>query len=121
MNKQLISDLSSLSIPELGQLVGDLETMFGVKAPKSDAQVAFIPTFVGKECEQTEFDLELVSAGDKKIQVIKVIREITGLALKEAKDLVDGAPKIVKTGLSKADAETLKSKLEAEGGKVELR
>ena len=71
--------------------------------------------------EQTEFTVELTAAGDKKIQVIKVVREITGLGLKEAKDLVDGAPKAVKEGVSKADAEAMQKKLEAEGAKVTVK
>ena len=70
--------------------------------------------------EKTEFDVKLVAAGDKKIQVIKVVREATGLGLKEAKDIVDGAPKVVKEKISKADAEAVKAKLEAEGAKVEI-
>jgi large subunit ribosomal protein L7/L12 len=71
--------------------------------------------------EKTEFAVELTASGDKKIQVIKVVRELTGLGLKEAKDLVDGAPKIVKEGVSKADAESMQKKLEAEGAKVTLK
>lgn len=118
---KLVAELSSLTVVESGQLVADLEIMFGVKAPRAgDVQVNLVPTFSEKP-EQTEFDVALVSAGEKKIQVIKVVREVTGLALKEAKDLVDGAPQVIKTGLPKADAEALKLKLEAEGGKVELR
>ena len=71
--------------------------------------------------EKTDFDVELVSAGDKKIQVIKVVRELTGLGLKDAKDLVDGAPKVIKDAVPKADAEAMKAKLEEQGAKVELK
>jgi large subunit ribosomal protein L7/L12 len=71
--------------------------------------------------EKTEFTVELTAAGDKKIQVIKVVRELTGLGLKEAKDLVDGAPKVIKDGVSKADAESMQKKLEAEGAKITIK
>jgi large subunit ribosomal protein L7/L12 len=118
-------ELSKLSIMEASELVKMLEDKWGVKAASggggmmmSAMPVAGAPAAAA---EQTEFDVELVAAGDKKIQVIKVVRELTGLGLKEAKDLVDGAPKVVKTGASKADAEAMKGKLEAEGAKVNVK
>ncbi len=117
-------ELSKLSIMEASELVKMLEDKWGVKAASGGGMMMAAMPAAGAPAaaaEQTEFDVELVAAGDKKIQVIKVVRELTGLGLKEAKDLVDGAPKVVKAGVSKADADTMKAKLEAEGAKVNVK
>lgn len=121
--QKLIEDLSSLSLMQAADLVKQLEDKWGVKAATGGGMMmAMAPAAGGAAAaeEKTEFDVKLASAGDKKIQVIKVVREVTGLGLKEAKDLVDGAPKMVKEHISKADAEAIKAKLEAEGAKVEI-
>lgn len=118
-------ELSKLSLMEASELVKMLEEKWGVKAASGGGMMMAMPAGGGAApaaaAEKTEFDVELTAAGDKKIQVIKVVRELTGLGLKEAKDLVDGAPKMVKTGVSKADAEGFKAKLEAEGAKVTVK
>ncbi len=120
----LKDQLSKLSLMEASQLVKELEEAWGVKAASGGGGMmmagpgAAAPAAVA---EKTEFAVELTAAGDKKIQVIKVVRELTGLGLKEAKELVDGAPKIVKDGVSKADAEAMMKKLETEGAKVTLK
>lgn len=119
--EQLIEELSNLSILEAASLVKKLEEKWGVSA---SAPVAVAPAGAGSAPaaeEKTEFDVELTSAGAKKIDVIKAVREVTGLGLKEAKDLVEGAPKPVKTGISKADADALKAKLEAAGASVTVK
>ncbi len=121
--QKLIEDLSSLSLMQAADLVKQLEDKWGVKAATGGGMMmAMAPAAGGAAAaeEKTEFDVKLANAGDKKIQVIKVVREVTGLGLKEAKDLVDGAPKMVKEHISKADAEAIKAKLEAEGAKVEI-
>ena len=118
--ENVISFIESMSVLELSQLVKELETKFGVSAAAPVAAAmggAAAPTAEAK----TEFNVVLLAAGEKKINVIKVVRELTGLGLKEAKDLVEGAPKNVKEGVSKADADEMKKKLEAEGAKVELK
>ena len=115
--------LSKLTLMEAAELVKSLEEAWGVKAATGGGGgggAAAAPAAAAAEVK-TEFGVELTAAGDKKIQVIKVVRELTGLGLKEAKDLVDGAPKIVKEGISKADAEAMMKKLEAEGAKVTLK
>ncbi|HXH71267.1 MAG TPA: 50S ribosomal protein L7/L12 [Mariprofundaceae bacterium] len=121
---ELISAIESMSVLELSELVKALEDKFGVSAAAPVA-VAAVPAAGGAAAaaaeEKTEFDVVLMGAGDKKIGVIKVVRELTGLGLKEAKDLVEGAPKAVKEGVSKAEAEELKKKLEEAGGTVELK
>ena len=107
----------------MAELVKALEEEFGVSAAAPVA-VAAMPAAAGAapaEEEQSSFDVILASAGDKKIQVIKVVREITGLGLKEAKDLVDNAPKPIKEGVDKAQAEEIKAKIEEAGGSVELK
>lgn len=120
---QVIEWLSSQSVLEIAGLVKELEEKWGVSASAPVAAVA-MPAAGGvaeaKE-EKTEFDVVLTSAGANKINVIKEVRAITGLGLKEAKDLVDGAPKPLKEGVSKADAEEMKKKLEAAGAQVELK
>jgi large subunit ribosomal protein L7/L12 len=113
--------LSALTIMEAAQLVKDLEETWGVKAATGGGGGGAAAAPVAAVAEQTEFTVELTSAGDKKIQVIKVVREITGLGLKEAKDLVDGAPKVLKEGLPKAEAEAIQKKLEAEGAKITIK
>jgi large subunit ribosomal protein L7/L12 len=122
--QKLTEELSKLTIMEAADLVKQLEDKWGVKAAAGGGMMmAMAPAAGGAAAaaeEKTEFDVKLVEAGAKKIQVIKVVREATGLGLKEAKDLVDGAPKVVKEKISKADAEAVKAKLEAEGAKVEI-
>jgi large subunit ribosomal protein L7/L12 len=122
----LKDQLSKLTLMEAAQLVKDLEEAWGVKAAAGGGMMMAMPAggaggAAAPAAEKTEFAVELTASGDKKIQVIKVVRELTGLGLKEAKDLVDGAPKIVKEGVSKADAESMQKKLEAEGAKVTLK
>lgn len=118
-NEQLIEHISKMSVLDLANLVKELETKFGVSAAPVAVAGAAGPAAAVEE--QTEFTVVLADGGDKKINVIKEIRTITGLGLKEAKDLVEGAPKTVKEGLSKADAEAIKKTLEAAGAKVELK
>jgi large subunit ribosomal protein L7/L12 len=120
----IIEAISGLTVLELADLVKALEEKFGVSAAAPVA-VAAVPGAGGAAApvieEQTEFDAVLQTIGEKKIQVIKVVRELTGLGLKEAKDLVDGAPKPVKEKVSRAEAETIKTKLEAEGATVTIK
>ncbi|PDO11301.1 MAG: 50S ribosomal protein L7/L12 [Candidatus Reconcilbacillus cellulovorans] len=120
--EQIIEAIKQMSVLELNDLVKAIEQEFGVTAAAPVAVVAGPGAAAAPEAaEQTEFDVILVEAGASKINVIKVVREITGLGLKEAKDLVDGAPKPVKEKVSKADAEAIKAKLEEAGAKVELK
>ena len=117
---KLIEEIKNLKVLELAELVKALEEEFGVSA--TPVAVAAGPAAAGPVAEeQSEFTVMLTAAGDKKIEVIKVVREITGLGLKEAKELVDGAPKAVKEGASKEDAEAIKEKLTAAGASVELK
>ena len=121
--EKLVEELSALTVLEAAELSKLLEEKWGVSAAAPVA-VAAAPGAAGGAAPaeaKDEFTVVLAAAGDKKINVIKVVREITGLGLKEAKDLVEGAPKPVKDGVPKADAEKLKAKLEAEGAKVELK
>ena len=121
---QVIEWLSSQSVLEIAGLVKDLETKWGVSAAAPVAAAAAAPAAAAAAApaeEKTEFNVILTEAGANKIGVIKEVRAITGLGLKEAKDLVEGAPKAVKEGASKADAEEIKKKLEAAGAKVELK
>ena len=119
--EKLVEELSTLTVLEAAQLSKLLEEKWGVSAAAPVA-VAAAPGAAAAPVEvKDEFTVVLAAAGDKKINVIKAVREITGLGLKEAKDLVEGAPKAVKEGVPKADAEKLKAKLEAEGAKVELK
>ena len=122
---KLIEDVKALTVLELSELVKALEEEFGVSAaaPVAVAAAGAAPAAAGGEAaaEKTEFDVVLAEAGAEKIKVIKVVREITGLGLKEAKELVDGAPKPLKEGVSKEDAEGMKAKLEEVGAKVELK
>ncbi|MCP1110977.1 50S ribosomal protein L7/L12 [Ohessyouella blattaphilus] len=117
---EFIDAIKELSVLELNELVKACEEEFGVSAA-AGVVVAAAGDGAGAEAEKDEFDVELVSAGASKVKVIKVVREITGLGLKEAKELVDGAPKVVKEGASKAEAEEIKTKLEGEGAEVVLK
>jgi len=119
--QDIIEIVKGLTVLELSELVKALEEEFGVSAAAPMALAAAPADVVAKEEEQTEFDVILTAAGDKKIQVIKVVRELTGLGLKEAKDLVDGAPKPVKEKISKADADAVKAKLEDQGASVQVK
>ncbi len=126
MNKdQLLDAIAAMSVLELSELVKAMEEKFGVSAAAAVA-VAAAPAAgaaAGSAAaeEKTDFTVVLAAAGDKKVEVIKVVRAATGLGLKEAKDLVDGAPKPIKEGVNKADAEALKKQLEEAGAKVELK
>jgi large subunit ribosomal protein L7/L12 len=120
--EKLVEELSALTVLEAAQLSKLLEEKWGVSAAAPVAVAAAGPAAAAAPAEvKDEFNVILAAAGDKKINVIKAVREITGLGLKEAKDLVEAAPKPVKEGVPKADAEKLKAKLEAEGAKVELK
>jgi len=115
-----LSSLDSMTVLELNDLVKAIEEKFGVSAAAAAGPAAGGAVAAAVE-EQTEFTVMLLAAGDKKVEVIKVVRAVTGLGLKEAKDVVDGAPKAVKEGISKADAEALKKQLEDAGAKVEVK
>lgn len=124
-NLEIIETLEKLSVVELNNLVKELEERWGVQAV-SFAPAAASGVLGGGQAaeaveEKTSFDLVLTEVGDAKLAVIKVVREITGIGIKEAKELVDAIPKAIKTGLAKADAEELKKKLEAAGAKAELK
>ena len=119
--EEIMEAIENMTVLELSELVKAIEDKFGVSAAAPVA-VAAAPAAGGAAAEEkTEFDVILKDVGDKKIGVIKVVREVTGLGLKDAKALVDGAPKAVKEGASKADAEALKAKLEEAGATVELK
>jgi large subunit ribosomal protein L7/L12 len=122
---EIIEAIAGLTVLELSELIKDLEEKFGVSAAAAAVAVA-APAGAGGAAapvveEKTEFDVVLAETGPNKVNVIKAVRELTGLGLKEAKDLVDGAPKPVKEGISKADAEAAKKKLEDAGAKVEVK
>ena len=117
---EFIDAIKELSVLELNELVKACEEEFGVSAA-AGVVVAAAGGEAAAEEEKDEFDVELVSAGSSKVKVIKVVREITGLGLKEAKAVVDEAPKVVKEGVSKEEAEAIKAKLEAEGAEVNLK
>jgi large subunit ribosomal protein L7/L12 len=121
--EEMMTTIEGLTVLELADLVKALEEKFGVTAAAPVAIAAAGGAAAGAPAEEAkdEFDVILTSAGDKKIQVLKVVREITGLALKEAKDLVDTTPKPVKTKVKKAEAEEIKKKLEEQGGNVEIK
>ncbi len=118
---EFIDAIKELSVLELNELVKACEEEFGVSAAAGVVVAAAAGDGAAAAEEKDEFDVELVAAGASKVKVIKVVREITGLGLKEAKELVDGAPKVVKEGASKAEAEEIKAKLEAEGAEVNLK
>ncbi len=122
--EEIIEAIEKMTVLELAELVKALEEKFGVSAAMPVAQVAAAPAAgegAAKEEEKTEFDVILKSAGSQKLQVVKEVRAITGLGLKEAKELVDNAPKPVKEGISKNEAEEIKAKLEAVGAEVEIK
>ncbi|MCX7908599.1 MAG: 50S ribosomal protein L7/L12 [Ignavibacteria bacterium] len=123
--EELVEKISKLTLVEAAELKKALEEKFGVTAAApvmvAGAVAPGAPAEAPKEEEKTEFDVELTDMGPNKLNVIKVIREITGLGLKEAKELVEGAPKMVKEGCSKEEAEDIKKKLEAQGAKVTLK
>jgi len=120
---QILEEISKMTVLELSQLIKDMEEKFGVSAAAAVAVAA--PTAggaaAGKAEEKTEFTVMLTAVGDNKVNVIKAVREVTSLGLKEAKDLVDGAPKPVKEGVSKADAEAVAKKLTDAGAKAEIK
>ena len=118
--QEFIEAIKSLTVLELNDLVKACEEEFGVSAA-AGVVVAAAGAEGGAAEEKTEFDVELTDVGANKVKVIKVVREVTGLGLKEAKEVVDGAPKLVKEGASKEEAEDIKAKLEAEGAKVTLK
>jgi large subunit ribosomal protein L7/L12 len=120
--EELLEAIGSLTVLEAAELKDMMEEKFGVTAAAPVAMAAAMPAAGGPAAEeQTEFDVILAGIGDKKIQVIKAVREVTSLGLKEAKDLVDNAPKPVKEGISKEEAEAIKSKLEEQGATVEVK
>ncbi len=118
---EIIESIANLSVLDLSQLIKDLEVKFGVSAAAAAVAVAAPAAAAAAAEEKTEFTVVLLAAGEKKVEVIKVVRAVTGLGLKEAKDLVDGAPKAVKEGISKADSDALKKQLEEAGAKVEVK
>jgi large subunit ribosomal protein L7/L12 len=120
--EEIMEAVKGLTVLELSQLVKALEEEFGVSAA-APAAVAAAPVAAGAPAEEEQFDFDVIltAAGEKKIQVIKVVRELTGLGLKEAKDLVDGAPKPVKEKITKEEAQSVKAKLEEQGATVEIK
>ena len=123
-NQEILDAISSKSVLEISQLIKDMEEKFGVSAAAATVSVAAPAAGGGAAAakeEQTEFTVMLSAAGENKVNTIKAVREVTGLGLKEAKDLVDGAPKPIKEGISKADADAIKKKMEEAGAKVEVK
>ena len=119
---QILEAVSKLTVLELSQLIKDMEEKFGVSAAAAVAAAPAAAAAGGAKAEEkTEFTVVLAAAGDNKVNVIKAVREVTSLGLKEAKDLVDGAPKPVKEGISKADADAIAKKLSDAGAKVEIK
>ena len=122
VSREQVKDyIKNMTLLDAATLVKELEEELGVSAAAPVAVAAAAAGPAAAVEEKTEFDVVLTEAGEKKIQVIKVVRELTGLGLKEAKDLVDGAPKNVKEGIAKAEAETIKKKLEEQGAKVDIK
>jgi large subunit ribosomal protein L7/L12 len=123
VQSEILDKISSMTVLELSELISAMETKFGVSAAAAVAvagpAAGAAPAAAAEE--QTEFTVVLSAIGDNKVNVIKAVRELTGLGLKEAKDLVDGAPKPVKEGVNKADAEAAKKKLEEAGGKADIK
>ena len=121
--QEILDAIGNMSVLELSQLIKDMEDKFGVSAAAAVAVAA--PAAGGAAAaaveEKTEFTVVLAAAGENKVNTIKAVREVTGLGLKEAKDLVDGAPKPIKEGVNKADAEAIKKKMEEAGAKVEVK
>ena len=122
-NQEILDAISAKSVLEISQLIKDMETKFGVSAAAASIAVAAPAAGGGAAAaeERTEFNVILAAAGENKVNTIKAVREVTSLGLKEAKDLVDGAPKPVKEGVNKADAEAIKKKMEEAGAKVEIK
>jgi large subunit ribosomal protein L7/L12 len=119
---EILDAIAGMSVLDLSELIKQMEEKFGVSAAATAVAVAAAPAAAAAAVEeQTEFTVILAATGEKKVEVIKVVRAATGLGLKEAKDLVDGAPKAVKEAVSKADAEALKKQLEDAGAKVEIK
>jgi len=121
---EILDAIANMTVLDLSELIKEMEEKFGVSAAAAAVTVAAPAAGGGAAAaaeEKTEFDVILAAAGEKKVEVIKVVRAVTGLGLKEAKDLVDGAPKPVKEGINKADAEALKKQLEEAGAKVEVK
>ena len=118
--EDVVSFIDNMTVLEMSEFVKELEEKYGVTAAAPTVAVAAAPGAVAAE-EKTEFDVVLAAVGDKKIQVIKEVRAITGLGLKDAKDLVEGAPKPIKEGVKKEEADEIKQKIEAAGGTVEVK
>jgi large subunit ribosomal protein L7/L12 len=122
--QEILDAIGSMTVLELSQLIKDMEDKFGVSAAAATVAVA-APAAGGAGAaaaeEKTEFTVMLLAAGENKVNTIKAVREVTGLGLKEAKDLVDGAPKPIKEGISKADSDAIKKKMEEAGAKVEVK
>src|SRR5689334_9706500 len=121
---EILDAIANMTVLELSQLIKDMEDKFGVSAAAAVAVAAPAAGGAGAAAaaeEKTEFTVVLAAAGDNKVNTIKAVREVTSLGLKEAKDLVDGAPKPIKEGISKADAEAIKKKMEEAGAKVEIK
>ena len=118
---EILDAIAGMTVLELSELIKDMEAKFGVSAAAAAVAVAAPAAAAAAVEEQTEFTVMLLAAGEKKVEAIKVVRAATGLGLKEAKDLVDGAPKAVKEGISKADADALRKQLEDVGAKVEVK
>lgn len=119
--EELLEKIDGLTVVELSELVKGIEEKYGVSAVAAAAPAAGAVAGGEAAAEKTSFNVVLTEAGDQKIKVIKVVRDATGLGLKEAKELVDGAPKVIKEGASKAEAEDIKAKLEEQGAKVTLK
>ena len=121
--QEILDAISSMSVLELSQLIKDMEEKFGVSAAAATVAVAAPAAGGGAAAaeEKTEFTVNLLAAGENKVNTIKAVREVTGLGLKEAKDLVDGAPKALKEGVNKAEAESVKKKMEEAGAKAEIK
>ena len=120
-NAEILDAIAGMTVLDLSELIKEMEVKFGVSAAAAAVAVAAPAAAAAAVEEQTEFTVMLLAAGEKKVEAIKVVRAATGLGLKEAKDLVDGAPKAVKEGINKADAEALKKQLEDVGAKVEVK
>ncbi|CAD85958.1 MULTISPECIES: 50S ribosomal protein L7/L12 [Nitrosomonas] len=118
---EILESIANMTVLELSELIKEMEEKFGVSAAAATVAVAAAPAAAAAVEEQTEFSVILTAAGDNKVNVIKVVRAVTGLGLKEAKDLVDGAPKTVKEGISKEDAESLKKQLVEAGAGCEIK
>jgi large subunit ribosomal protein L7/L12 len=118
---EILDAIAGMTVLDLSELIKEMEVKFGVSAAAAAVAVAAPAAAAAAVEEQTEFTVMLLAAGEKKVEAIKVVRAATGLGLKEAKDLVDGAPKAVKEGINKADAEALRKQLEDVGAKVEIK